>query len=69
MYLYNSGHSALQRIFCIPRQHELAVTLIEKGMVRVKPVITHAYPLSNIHEAFDTMESRLGMKVLLHPHA
>ncbi len=53
----------------VPRQHELAVTLIEKGMVRVKPVITHAYPLSNIHEAFDTMESRLGMKVLLHPHA
>ncbi|HOH31056.1 MAG TPA: alcohol dehydrogenase catalytic domain-containing protein [Candidatus Hydrogenedentes bacterium] len=53
----------------VPRQHELAVTLIERGMVRVKPVITHAYPLTRIQEAFETMESRRGMKVILHPHA
>ena len=53
----------------VPRQHELAVSLIDRGMVRVKPVITHTFPLSAIHEAFEAMESRTGMKVIVHPHA
>ncbi len=53
----------------VPRQHELAVTLIHAGKVRVKPVITHQFPLAKIQEAFNTMESRQGMKVIIHPHA
>jgi L-iditol 2-dehydrogenase len=52
---------------CVPRHHELAVRLIEKGLVRVKPLITHAYPLHRINEAFATMESREGMKIVIHP--
>jgi len=53
----------------VPRQHEMAVQLLEKGMVRVEPLITHRFPLSEIGPAFDVMRSRQGMKVVLHPHA
>lgn len=53
----------------VPRHHELAVSLIEKGIVRVKPIITHQFPLTEIHDAFDTMESRQGMKIIIHPQA
>ena len=51
-----------------PRQHSLALQLLEKGMVRVKPIITHHYPLTHIGEAFETMESRQGMKIVVHPN-
>ena len=52
---------------CVPRHHELAVRLIETGKVRVGPVITHHFPLSQVREAFAMMESRQGMKIVLHP--
>ena len=50
------------------RQHELAVKLIETGKVRVKPLITHRFPLEKIHEAFAAMEGRSGMKVIVNPN-
>lgn len=53
---------------CVPRHHELAVRLIESGKVRVAPLITHHFPLSKIHDAFETMESRKGMKIVVHPN-
>jgi L-iditol 2-dehydrogenase len=53
---------------CVPRHHELAVKLLENGSVRVKPLITHHFPLSEIDKAFETMESRKGMKIAVHPH-
>lgn len=49
-----------------PRQHELAVHLLEKGLVRVKALITHHFPLFEINDAFAAMESRKGMKVMIH---
>ena len=51
----------------VPRQHELAVRLIGQGVVRVAPLITHRFPLAQIHEAFAAMESRAGMKVIVRP--
>lgn len=51
-----------------PRQHRIAVELIERGIVRVDPIITHTFPLTRIHDAFAAMESRDGMKVIVHPH-
>ena len=51
-----------------PRQHALAVKLLEKKLVRVKPLITHRFPLSQITEAFEAMESRQGMKIVVNPH-
>lgn len=52
----------------VPRQHELAVKLLEKGAVRVQPLITHRFPLRRLCQAFAIMESRRGMKAILHPH-
>lgn len=54
---------------CVPRHHEMAVRLLEKGLVRVRPLITHCFPLSRINDAFQTMESKQGMKIVVHPHA
>jgi L-iditol 2-dehydrogenase len=53
----------------VPRQHKLAVTLIATGRVRVKPLITHRFPLEQIGCAFQVAESRQGMKVVIRPHA
>jgi L-iditol 2-dehydrogenase len=53
---------------CVPRQHELAVRLLEAGKVRTEPIITHHFPLERINEAFQTMESQQGMKIIIHPH-
>jgi len=54
---------------CVPRHHELAVRMLEAGMVRTEPVITHHFPLDEINDAFRSMEGRDGMKVIVHPHA
>lgn len=54
---------------CVPRHHETAVKLLENASVRVDPLITHAFPLTEINRAFEVMESREGMKVVVHPHA
>lgn len=54
---------------CVPRHHEIAVRLLENGTVRTKPIITHHFPLSDIQEAFETMESRKGMKIVVRPQA
>jgi len=53
---------------CVPRHHELAVRMLEKGMVRTQPVITHHFPLDEINKAFQTMESQRGMKIVIHPN-
>jgi len=53
---------------CVPRQHELAVRLLEAGKVRTEPIITHHFPLEEINQAFQTMESQKGMKIIVHPH-
>ena len=52
----------------VPRQHQLAVKLLEAGIVRTEPIITHRFTLGQINEAFETMESQKGMKIIVHPH-
>lgn len=52
----------------VPRQHKIAVGLLESGRVRVKPLITHRFPLSEVKSAFSLMESRLAMKVAVLPN-
>ena len=53
---------------CVPRHHELAIEMLEKGIVRTEPIITHHYPLDEINRAFETMETRQGMKIVVHPN-
>lgn len=52
---------------CVPRHHEMAVQLLEHSLVRVKPLITHTFPLSDIDLALQTAEGRTGMKIVVHP--
>ena len=52
---------------CVPRHHEMAVRLLEKGLVRVQTLITHHFPLGEIQQAFAAMEARQGMKIMVHP--
>ncbi len=53
---------------CVPRHHELAVKLLEAGMVRTEPIITHHFPLEQINDALETMQSQQGMKIIVNPH-
>jgi L-iditol 2-dehydrogenase len=53
----------------VPRQHQIALRLLESGRVRVKPLITHRFKLSEIEEAFAVMESRKGMKIVVNASA
>ena len=48
-----------------------ALVLQDIGDLRIEtrpePLITHTFPLSKIHDAFHTAESRQGMKIVVHP--
>lgn len=51
-----------------PRHHALAVELIASGRVDLSQLVTHRYPLDDIHQAFATARDRLGLKVMVKPH-
>jgi len=44
-----------------------ALALLAAGRITAKPLITHQFPLSRVHEAFDVLEKRIGdpLKVVL----
>jgi L-iditol 2-dehydrogenase len=46
---------------------EDAISLVKNGQVDVRSLITHEYDLSHWKDAFDMVESRVGIKVLLRP--
>jgi len=52
---------------CVPRHHRKAVELISKGVVDMKPFISHHYPLDKITDAFAMAESHEGMRVVVEP--
>ncbi len=51
----------------VPRQHQAALGLLAVGAVDAKNLITHTTSLDDIHRAFDLVESRAGMKVIVEP--
>ena len=50
-----------------PRHHMLAVDLIAKGAIDMKPYISHRFPLSKAPEAFQAAEDRNGRRVVVIP--
>lgn len=50
-----------------PRQHGIALQLIAHGVVDTKSLVTHAFPLGEVGEAFAAAERGAGMKVAVHP--
>lgn len=51
----------------VPRHHRAALGMIAHGQVKVSDLISHRFPLDRISEAFQAVESRAGMKVLVNP--
>ena len=51
-----------------PRQHARALEWIASGQIDVSLLITHRFPLDQIHEAFEAVRHRLGLKVMVLPH-
>ncbi len=51
----------------LPRHHQTAVRLIEKGAVNAEKYITARFPLENITEAFACHEERGGLKTIILP--
>jgi threonine dehydrogenase-like Zn-dependent dehydrogenase len=46
-----------------------ALALLGRRTVDLSPLLTHTFPLSQIHDAFDAVKKRLGgaIKVLVKP--
>lgn len=59
-YLFGSHGST-------PRHHRVALELLASGRMNAKKYISHNFPLDQIMEAFRTVESRQGMKVVVNP--
>jgi L-iditol 2-dehydrogenase len=44
-----------------------AIRLMERGVIDVEQVITHRFPLSEIHQALETMEQPDRNKIMIQP--
>jgi L-iditol 2-dehydrogenase len=49
--------------FTYPR----AIRLVEQGLVDVRSLVTHCFPLSQAEQAFHTAQTRQGLKVIVEP--
>lgn len=49
--------------FTYPR----AIRLIERGLVDVRSLVTHRFPLSQVEQAFYIAQARQGLKVIIEP--
>ena len=59
-YLFGSHGST-------PRQHRMALELISSGRIKARDFITHNFALDQIMDAFNMVESKQGMKVVINP--
>ena len=46
---------------------EAVLQLIQSGDIRMEPMITHRFPLSQWEEAFRLVDSKVAVKVVIHP--
>ena len=46
-----------------------ALALLAAGRIKAKPLVTHTFPLTEVHAGFDVVENRTGdpIKVIFHP--
>lgn len=43
------------------------IALLENGQIDLQPLITHQYPLTQWKQAFDTLNNKQGIKIILNP--
>jgi L-iditol 2-dehydrogenase len=48
-----------------PHHFTMALKLIQHGIVRVAPLISHRFPLDDVREAFETTANRRGLKSMV----
>jgi L-iditol 2-dehydrogenase len=48
-----------------PHHFTTALKLIQYGIVRVAPLISHRFPLDDVRDAFETTAQRLGLKAMV----
>lgn len=48
-----------------PHHFTMALKLIQHGIVRVAPLISHRFPLDDVREAFETTAQRRGLKSMV----
>lgn len=53
--------------FTNPLTHSRAVDLISSDRICISPLVTHCFPLDEIHEAFETQDGPDSIKVLVKP--
>jgi L-iditol 2-dehydrogenase len=51
-----------------PQQHKKALKLITDKKIQIELLITHIFPLKDIHRAFETARSGKGLKVIVKPN-
>ncbi len=51
----------------IPTSWEKALKLIARGVINVDPIISHVMPMSQYKEAFELVDNKQGLKILLDP--
>jgi len=53
-----------------PNCSKIVIDLMSQGAIKVKEMITHTFPIEEIHEAFDTFINRKdgAIKVVIHPN-
>lgn len=51
----------------VPRQHRLALELLENGIIDAKKYISHKFKLEDILDAFSMVENKQSMKVIINP--
>jgi len=52
----------------VPRHHRMALELLSSGRITAQKYISHNFGLDQIMDAFKTVESRQGMKVIVNPN-
>ena len=47
----------------------VALALLAAGKIQAQPLVTHTFPLPEVHRAFEVFEKRIGdpIKVIVHP--
>lgn len=49
------------------RDVKRAIQVLESGAINVEEIVTHTFPLSKVHEAYQAVHGRIGVKIAVIP--